>query len=295
MNRKPRPVAEGGSVQRNRTKWKVACVLLAALGVAACNPREFHGQKGIEPLYSFPVTDNSTPYSRCLADLSSLRGPNTVLPTFAVGEVADKTGKIDYEAEGHKISQGVSEMVMSALGRTGMVNLVERFDLRIPLAEMRMAEQNFIPARLTDFKLQSFDFLVLGAVTELNFNIVSGGVGLAVAGVGANVRNVVINVALDLRVVDRRTFAVRFIRSLQKQIYGYEVEANVFRFFGTTLVEFEAGNIKNEPIQLGLRSVVEMGVYQIMTDFLGLPAGSGCSLETGFFQNTPAPSERVSQ
>lgn len=282
-------------MQRKRANWGVACALLGAIGIAGCSPQEFHGRKGVEPLYSFPVTDNSTPYSRCLADLSALRGPETKLPTFAVGEVADKTGKIDYEDEGHKISQGVSEMVMSALGRTGMVNLVERFDLRIPLAEMRMAEQKFIPARLTDFKLQSFDFLVLGAVTELNFNIVSGGLGLAIAGIGANARNVVINVALDIRVIDRRTFGVRFIRSLQKQIYGYEVEANVFRFFGTTLVEFEAGNIKNEPIQLGLRSVVEMAVYQIMTDFLGLPASSGCSLETGFFQNTPAPSERVSQ
>ncbi|MFN4090423.1 MAG: CsgG/HfaB family protein, partial [Alphaproteobacteria bacterium] len=216
------------------------------------------------------------------------------VPTFAVGEVADKTGKIDYNDEGHKMSQGVTEMVMSALGRTGMVNLVERFDLRIPLAEMRMAEQNFIPARLSDFKLQTFDFLVLGAVTELNFNIVSGGVGLGVAGIGASTRSVIINVALDLRVVDRRTFGVRFIRSLQKQIYGYEVGANVFRFFGTTLIEFEAGKIKNEPIQLGLRSVVEMAVYQIMTDFLGLPASSGCALESGFFEETPAKTERVS-
>ncbi len=55
------------------------------------------------------------------------------------------------------------------------------------------------------------------------------------------------------------------------------MEANVFRFFGQTLVEFDAGKIKNEPMQLALRSVVEMSVYQIMTDFLRLPVAEGCA------------------
>jgi curli biogenesis system outer membrane secretion channel CsgG len=66
---------------------------------------------------------------------------------------------------------------------------------------------------------------------------------------------------------------------LQKQIFGYEVEANIFRFFGSRLVEFNAGRIQNEPLQLGVRSVVEMAVYQIMTDYLGLPASQGCAVE----------------
>jgi hypothetical protein len=45
------------------------------------------------------------------------------------------------------------------------------------------------------------------------------------------------------------------------------------------LVEFNAGHIQNEPLQLGVRSVVEMAVYQIMTDYLGLPVSTGCSIE----------------
>lgn len=272
-------------------KAVITGLTLSALLAGCANPREMYGERGVEPLYSFAVTDNSTPYSRCLAALAANRATANNLPTFAVGEVADKTGKISYEKDGNKISQGVTEMVISAMNKTGMVNLVERFDLRVPLAEMRLAEQNFIPVKLTDFHLKSFDFLVLGAVTELNFNIVTGGAALAVAGIGANARNVIINVALDLRVVDRRTFGVRYATSLQKQIYGYEVEANVFRFFGTTLIEFEAGQIKNEPIQLGVRSVVEMAVYQIMTDFLGLPPSDGCSVEPSFFSNPPVNGE----
>jgi curli production assembly/transport component CsgG/holdfast attachment protein HfaB len=72
-----------------------------------------------------------------------------------------------------------------------------------------------------------------------------------------------------------------------KQIFGYEVEANVFRFFGSQLVEFDAGRIQNEPLQLGVRSVVEMAVYQIMTDYFRLPSEEHCQVrETNFFEET---------
>jgi curli production assembly/transport component CsgG/holdfast attachment protein HfaB len=195
-----------------------------------------------------------------------------------VGEVADKTGQINFENDSTALTQGVAEMVMSALAQTGMVRLMERFDMRVPLAEISLSERELTGRVKSDFQLEPFDFLILGALTELNYNIVSQGVGLHISGIGGGVRSVVINVALDLRVVDARTFEVRYVTNLQKQVRGVEVEANVFRFFGDTLVEFDAGRIRNEPLQLGVRSVVEMAVYQIMTEFLGLPGSQECSL-----------------
>jgi len=222
------------------------------------------------------VTTNHTPYSQCLLKLRQI--PGNHLPVMAVGEVADKTGQINYDENGHALSQGVSEMVMSAVFKTGKANMAERFDLRIPLAELKMVQQQLTDENAKAYRVKTSDFVILGALTELNYNIVSDGLGLWVSGVGAGGRTVVINVALDLRVVDSKSFAVRYVTSLQKQIYGFEVEANVFRFFGTQLIEFDAGRIQNEPLQLGVRSVVEMAVYQIMTDFLGLPKAEGCDL-----------------
>lgn len=249
----------------------------AALLLAGCTTPGVLGSKGIDPLYSFPVTSNETPYSQCLSHLASLPGDN--LPTFAVGEVADKTGQINYNENGHQLTQGVSEMVVSALYKTKKAHLVERMDLRIPLAEVRLAEQGRLSHGVNDYTaLPASDFVITGALTELNYNIVSGGTQLFVTGIGGGAKMVVINVALDLRVVNSRTFGVDYVTSLQKQIYGYEVEAGVFRFFGTTLVQFDAGAIKNEPLQLGVRSVVEMAVYQIMTDFLRLPREQKCAV-----------------
>ncbi|MGE5516093.1 MAG: CsgG/HfaB family protein [Bacteroidota bacterium] len=236
--------------------------------------------KNVDPLFSAPVTNNDTPYSQCLGALGLQAGNN--LPVFAVGEVADKTGQFQPTGNGTStvLSQGVSEMVMSALYKTRKARLVERYDLRIPLAQAKMAEQKLTgpETAIRPGTVRGSDFVLMGALTELNYNITSGGGRLAVGGIGAGSRTVVINVGLDLRVVNSRTFDVPYITSLQKQIVGYEVEANVFRFFGTQLVEFDAGMRKNEPVQLGVRSVVEMAVYQIMTDFLGLAQSQQCAL-----------------
>lgn len=261
----------------NKAKRLSALAPLIAVLLSGCTGQELLGKKGVDPLYSFPVTSNDTPYSQCLGDLASVPGDH--LPTFAVGEIDDKTGQVNYNANGHQLTQGVTEMVISALAKTNKVNLVERSDLRIPLAEVKLAEQGRLSRPLSTYtNIPASDYIVMGALTELNYNIVSGGASLAIEGIGGGAKMVVINVALDLRVVNSSNFAVSYVTSLQKQIYGYEVDANVFRFFGNTLVEFDAGKIKNEPLQLGVRSVVEMAAYQIMTDFLHLPKEDKCSL-----------------
>lgn len=259
---------------KRKTILALAAQAMLLTSCAAMGPTN---SAGVRPSFNFPVTSNDTPYSQCLKQMEEIKAVN--LPTFAVGEVADKTGQINYDENGHALTQGVSEMVISAMAKTKKAYLVERLDLRIPLAEVKLAEQGKLTRQVEDYgRIPASDFIVVGALTELNYNIVSGGSQLFVKGIGGGARMVVVNVALDLRVVDSKTFRVRYVSSLQKQIYGYEVEANVFRFFGNTLVEFDAGMIRNDPLQLGVRSVVEMATYQIMTEFIGLPVAEGCDL-----------------
>ena len=259
----------------------LASVLLVSTALSACEGLAPGDSTGVKPLVVYPVTSNDTPYSQCLRKLATI--PATSLPIFAVGEIADKTGQVNFgEQGGRPLSQGASEMVMSALYKTGKAHLVERFDLRIPLAEVKLSEQNRLSRSVTEFgeggRLPGTDFIIVGALTELNYNIVTGGVGLRVMGVGGGARMAVLNVALDLRVINSKNFAVAYVSTLQKQIYGYEVEADVFRFFGDTLVDFQAGHVRNEPLQLGVRAISEMAVYQIMTDFLKLPRDPSCAL-----------------
>ena len=261
-------------------------LLITGFLLAGCAPAPTGTSKaGVKPAFSYGVTNNDTPYSQCLKALRDIPASN--LPVFAVGEISDKTGQINYDDNGHALTQGASEMVISALAKTGKVHMVERLDLRIPLAEVKLSEQKKLSRTPNQYgALPASDFIIVGALTELNYNIVSGGTQLFVRGIGGGARTVVVNVAMDLRVIDSRNFAIRYVSSLQKQILGYEVEANVFRFFGDTLVEFDAGAIRNEPMQLGVRSVAEMAVYNIMTEFLRLPEAPGCGLTENDFMES---------
>lgn len=260
----------------------------------------------VAPLTGLPVMTNDTPYSSCLESLRELPGER--LPVISVGLIEDKTGQYTPSTytESRAATQGVSEMLISALYKTHKVRLSERLDIRIPLADQRMLETNAL--RMTEGELSRrttqgengmsaqllsatdsrklradpVDFIILGALTELNYNIQSRGARLFVSGVGGGIRQAVINVGLDLRVVDALSLRTVYVTSLQKQIVGYEVEAGVFRFFNNRLVEFDAGVIRNEPLQLGVRSVIEMAAYQIMTEGFNLPVPDEdrCKLET---------------
>lgn len=257
------------------------CAILAA-SVAAlaggCAGTIPTNTKHETPYFGAPVTDNHTPYSVCLGALAKLPAQNA--PVIAVGDIKDKTGQMSNSnyTESTMLTQGVSEMLISALYKTQRVGIAERMDLSIPMTEKQLAEMGLLADTAPGLKPTPVNFIVLGALTELNYNILSGGVRLFINGIGGGVREAIINVGLDLRIVDVRTFQTVYATSLQKQIIGFEVETGVFSFFGNNLVEFDAGALRNEPLQVGVRSVVEMGVLQILTEGFGLPTPENCDL-----------------
>lgn len=264
---------------RKRVSLKVVTAALFGAGaLSGCSPA-VGPQSHAKPLVGPPVTDNVTPYTTCLTALAQYRSQNR--PTVAVGQILDKTGQRSFDAlnDSTELTQGVSEMVISALYRTRQVNLAERLDPRIPLAEQQMISQGLVSGPSAEGRVAPARFLVLGALTELNYNIQSGGERLFVAGIGGGNRAAVINVGLDMRLVDMSNFGTVYVTSLQKQIVGVEQEAGIFRFFGDRFVEFDSGQVRNEPMQLGVRSVVDLAVHQILTEGLGLPAKAkpGCS------------------
>lgn len=247
---------------------KITAAIALSASISGCASI---GTDPIAPREGSPVMTNHTPYSRCLSALSQQSGTN--LPTVSVGQILDQTGQVSYSTitDSRTLTQGVSEMLISALYKTRKVRLAERLDIRIPLAERQLQDAGAMQIPAAPLNVQPVNFVILGALTELNYNILTQGARLYVGLVGAGTREAVINVGLDLRVIDTNTFQTVYVTSLQKQIVGNQVEAGIYRFFDNQLVEFDAGSVRNEPLQLGVRSVVEMAAYQILTEGLGLP------------------------
>ncbi|MBE0488300.1 MAG: curli production assembly/transport component CsgG [Halomonas sp.] len=262
---------------QSKARRKLLPVLAALLALSGCSIHLGAASNHVPPILGAPVTDNHTPYSRCLSGLAVLPGNHR--PVIAVGDIRDKTGQMlpTGYSDSTLLTQGVTEMVISALYKTRKVSLAERLDLVVPLTEQQFTKMGLLPSA-PELSPIPINFVILGALTELNHNIVSDGARLFVRNAGGGIRRAVINVGLDLRVVEYRTLRTVYATSLQKQVVGYEYEAGVFRFFGNQLVDFDAGQIRNEPLQVGVRSVVEMAILQVMTEGFGLPIPDGCDL-----------------
>jgi curli biogenesis system outer membrane secretion channel CsgG len=226
-----------------------------------------------------PVRDNRSPMEAALAcfgdQLTAKGGPSRVI---AVGDVKDYTGKYSI-SEGNAITQGGALMVYSALGKIGgPLMIAERFDPTIAERELGYTDRrqlgdgdvhevngNRVPwlpyfgGTITKSK-----YYIVGGITELNYDIRSGGGEVGVNNIGAKARVFTQSVAVDLRIVDSRSLVVIKTVSLTKQFSGYEIGANVFRFFGTDLFDINIGAKGQEPLQLGIRTALEEATMRLV-------------------------------
>jgi curli biogenesis system outer membrane secretion channel CsgG len=236
-------------------------------------------------IYSSPVRSNVTPMSEPLSCFGQKLKAQRKRPlSVAVGDVKDYTGKQGQD-EGYAITQGGALMAYTALGKMhGGVLLHERFDTRIAEAELIYGDrrqlgdgaQHEVPDPKTGQgtevpwkpyyggSIRQSQYFIVGGITELNYNIQSGGAELAVSNVGPKARIFTMNVAVDLRIVGTQSLLVYDTVSLQKQISGYEVGVGVFRFFGSNLFDVNIGAKNQEPLQLGVRTAIEAAVMELV-------------------------------
>ncbi len=269
----------------------VAALLTLLLGLSGCGTLEQQLMKtGEVPMTrGAPVRDNVTPMDAplvCFADrLAASRRPPVVI---AVGDVKDYTGKYSV-GEGNAVTQGGALMVYGALGKLdGTVQIAERFDPVIAERELGYMDRR----QLGDNQLHDSgapnsgqkvpwlpyfggtivqsNYYIVGGITELNYNIRSGGVDVTLDQIGPKARTFTESIAVDLRIVDTRTMMVVRTVSLTKQFTGYEVNANIFRFFGSDLFDLNIGAKGQEPLQFGIRTALEEATMKLVGSVTGV-------------------------
>jgi len=305
------PAGPGRSVvsalfkRRAETLKRCAALAVAAFSLAGC-AQQWIRRQGPEsaPIIRGPaITDNTTllePVYACYRDALMARGPNGVSDrspiSVSVGEVRDYTGKSSIN-EGAALTQGGTLMVMSALGRLApAVRIHERFDPRVGELELIYADRRQLgdgrayavpgpgPGQsqrvpwmpYAGGTIMNSRYFIVGGITELNWNVQSGGVDVRLNNAGPAARTFTASIAADLRIVDTRSLVVLRTVSLQKQVVGHEVELNVFRFFGSRLFDITAGTRNQEPIQLAVRATLEIGVLELMASVSGV-SFQGCA------------------
>jgi curli production assembly/transport component CsgG/holdfast attachment protein HfaB len=275
-----------------------AALTACAVALSACvSPVALPDGKYAETMGNAPVIANPTPYSTALVCMANYAHANHIVsPRIAVGRISDYTGKEESDGSGRKLTQGASLMAMSALAKAG-ANLVERYDTSVSELELKYANNKLIsdapgpaptgaPAdyrRIVSGQVPGSDYYLVGGITELNFNIRSSGLdaagsdpratGLKLEATG---QLYVMNVGLDLRLVDTRTLQVVDVLSYQKQIIGRQVGIGAFDVLNGNIFNLSAGEGGLEPIQLGVRAVVERAVLEMMANLYGAPGPDIC-------------------
>ena len=238
-------------------------------------------------MYGPKVHRNATPLDGALACLGEKLQAKRQRLAVGIGDIKDYTGKFS-QLEGAAITQGGSLMLYSALGKLGRsVRLHERFDTRIGEAELAFIDRRQLgngranavdgppgpngeaprPVPWVPYyggSVLESQYYIVGGITEVNYNIQSGGAELSVSNIGPRGRVYTMNIAVDLRLVDTRSLVVVKTANFQKQITGYEVGAGIFRFFGVELFDVNVGAKNQEPIQLGVRTTLEYAVLDLI-------------------------------
>ncbi|MCR2745764.1 CsgG/HfaB family protein [Limnobacter parvus] len=268
--------------------FKLAFIAGTALSASACTTLpSFDEAEYVSAFDGASVVENKTRYSaalECLKPMVGSRGPQA--KRFAVGRVSDFTGKEDL-VNGKRITQGAALMVISALAKTG-VPIVERFDTSIADMELKYADNKLITdnpenkahRQIFSGSLPGSDYHIVGGITEVNYNIRSGSLESSIRFIGAAARYFVMNVAIDLRVVNTKTLEVVNTQSLQKQIIGTELNGGYFRLFSDGLLDVNAAERTQEPIQKGVRMVIEQAVFNMLTEMNNVPAQNCARLAT---------------
>jgi curli production assembly/transport component CsgG/holdfast attachment protein HfaB len=278
-------------------KRLVALLSSVGLTLSAC-AAPVAGSNGLyaTPEGDAPVVANPTPYSAALVCLAEYaRAHHVNAPRIAVGRIADYTGKEESDGSGRKVTQGASLMAMSAFAKAG-VPLVERYDTSVSELELKYANNKLISdhptpgaqtptdyRRILAGQVPGSDFYLAGGVTELNFNIRSSGANFD--GGGLNTQDLkgslggtvfVMNVGLDLRLINTRTLEVVDVISYQKQIVAHQIGAGVFKILNGNAFDLSAGEGALEPLQLGVRSVIERATVEMVANLYGMSGPEAC-------------------
>lgn len=239
----------------------------------------------MEALKGPAITENNTDYTYGLSCVSNSIALNQKVK-ITIDAIPDKSGKVN-STEGYKLSQGVESMAITALTKIDAIQVVERrnmstFKIETGLMKAKRIGDNrkykisngqtisYKP--LLAGKVHGADYFITGAITEVNYNLSSGGQVLNVSGVELGSKTVRMSVAMDLRIVDVHTLNVIDSISLQKQFIGKRTKAGVYRFFDSEIINADAGSSVDEPLQTGIRAMVERGIAHLVGKLFNINA-----------------------
>lgn len=196
----------------------------------------------------------------------------------AVYKYDDKTGQNqesdNFTRFSRAVSQGMSDVLIDVLTEVGggqWFNVIERANIQDLLTERQLIDQTNQNYRgFQRSALQPLRFagiIISGGVIDYDTNVVTGGFGARLLGIGNSIEYRRDRISVVLRAVSVQTGEVLTSVQTEKTIYSLADQVSIFRFVSVDrLLELDAGFSVNEPTGIAVRQAVELAVYDLILE-----------------------------
>ena len=250
----------------NITLRNIAIILLLSIFISGCSSTM--ANKGYLKTQSIAFKELET--------ITQPEGAPIIIAVYDFGDMSgQKKPGGNYASMSSAVTQGSYQILIKALQDAGQgkwFRVVERHSLASLLQERKLIRTT---RQISDGEqAESLPALlfagayVTGGIVGYDSDVLSGGAGARVLGIGASKQYRQDIISIMLRLINVQTGEVIISTTIEKTIYSSSTNGDVFKYFDadTMLVEIEAGYSKNEPVTFAVRKAIEAGVVSLIKE-----------------------------
>lgn len=250
-------------------KFKLSVITLALLAITGCST--------IRPHSNIEVSDQPTVSTTQAKEFDSVPAPAGPPIAVAVYGFKDLTGQrkpsTTLSLFSTAVTQGAEAYMIKSLqdvGNRQWFTVVERVGLDNLLKERQMIKQTreiYEGAKAQMLPpLTMAGVIIDGGIIDYNSNVLTGGSGIAIFGIGPYTQYTQDQVVISLRLISVQTGEVLTTVTIQKNLLSTQDGVTAVKFFNqnTNSFEFDSSQSFNEPGNYALRSAIEQGIVELI-------------------------------
>jgi curli production assembly/transport component CsgG len=249
--------------------FKLATIALATAALVGC--------ASVRPGYEVGISENPKESVTIVKEINTLPAPAGPKVAVAVYSFKDLTGQRKPSATlslfSTAVTQGAESYLIKSLQEAGnrqWFTVLERANLDNLLKERQMIKQTREIYEGANAKmlppLALAGVILEGGIIDYNSNILTGGTGFAVLGIGPYTQYTQDQVVISLRLVSVQTGEILTSVTIEKNLLSTQDGATAMRFYdqGRKTFEFDSSQTMNEPGNYALRSAIEQGIVELV-------------------------------
>ena len=249
--------------------FKLATIALALTTLVGC--------ASIRPGYEVGISEPPKESVTIVKEINTLPAPAGPKVAVAVYSFKDLTGQRKPSPTlslfSTAVTQGAESYLIKSLQEAGnrqWFTVVERSNLDNLLKERQMIKQTREIYEGANAKmlppLTLAGVILEGGIIDYNSNVLTGGTGFAVLGIGPYTQYTQDQVVISLRLVSVQTGEILTSVTIEKNLLSTQDGATAMRFYdqGRKSFEFDSSQTMNEPGNYALRSAIEQGIVELV-------------------------------